>query len=120
VNGFRLRTLQRAAALAALLAFAVLPHGHLRGHDAVASARAAAAAPAAAVLADLPAHSESAPHGTCPLCLSLAQLQSALVHGATVALPVVAFSVHLAPPAPPLGADAPGLASSAPRAPPLV
>ena len=40
MTGFRLRTLQRAAALAALLAFVVLPHGHLRGHDAVASERA--------------------------------------------------------------------------------
>ena len=120
MTGFRLRTLQRAAALAALLAFSLLPHGHLRGHDAVASAVAAAAAPAGAVVADAPAHTDSAPHGTCPLCLSLAQVQSALVHAATIALPVVAFSVHLAPPAPPLVAAAPGLASSAPRAPPLV
>jgi hypothetical protein len=118
VTGFRLRTLQRAAALAALLAFAVLPHGHLRGHDAVASGTATAAA--VAVSSDGPAHPASAPHGSCPLCLSLAQVSSTLVHGATFALPVVAFSVRLAPPAPPLGAASPALASSAPRAPPLV
>ena len=120
MTGFRLRTLQRAAALAALLAFALLPHGHLRGHDAVASVRALAAAAPAAVVSDAPARSDSATHGSCPLCLSLAQVQSALVHGATVALPVLAFSVRVAPPAPPLGAASPGLASSSPRAPPLV
>jgi hypothetical protein len=117
VTGFRLRTLQRAAALAALLAFALLPHGHLRGHDALIAAIGSASAVAVTAA---PAHSDSAPHGTCPLCLSLAQVQSALVHGAAVAVPVTSFSVRLAPSAPPLRADAPGLASAAPRAPPLV
>jgi hypothetical protein len=117
VTGFRLRTLQRAAALAALLAFAFLPHGHLRGHDAAAAGIGSATA---AVVADAPAHSDAAPHGTCPLCLSLAQVSSALVHGASIAVPVAAFSVRLAPSAPPLRAEAPGLASSAPRAPPRV
>lgn len=117
MTGFRLRTLQRAAALAALLAFALLPHGHLRGHEAVAVAIGSASASAVSAA---PAYSESAPHGTCPLCLSLAQVQCALVHGAGVAVPLAAFSVRLAPPAPPLRAGAPGLASSAPRAPPLV
>ncbi|HVH07126.1 MAG TPA: hypothetical protein VNE71_14120 [Myxococcota bacterium] len=119
MTGFRLRTLQRAAALAALLAFAALPHGHLRGHDAVTAARAIATAAPVAV-SPAPAHSDGAPHGTCPLCLSLAQVQSALVHGATIALPVERFTVRLSVAAPPLRAAEPSLASSAPRAPPLV
>jgi len=119
VTGFRLRTFQRAAALAALLAFGALPHGHLRGHNAVMSARAIATAAPVAV-APAPAHSAGAPHGICPLCLSLAQVHTALVHGATIALPVERFAVRLSVAAPPLRAAAPGLASSAPRAPPLV
>jgi hypothetical protein len=119
VSSFRFRTLQRAAALAALLAFAALPHGHLRGHEAVTAAWASAHGQATAVAAGatLP---DSAAHGACPLCLSLAQVQSALVHDAAIPLPVVALAAHLSAPAAPLLADAPGTASCVPRAPPLV
>ena len=119
MRSLRFRTLQRAAALAALLAFAALPHGHLRGHETIRAAWAdlSAAAPAVAKAAQ---HPDAAPHGSCPLCLSLAQVRSAIGHGAAPPLPLVALAARLAPPAAPLPADAPGLASCHPRAPPLV
>jgi hypothetical protein len=119
VSSLRFRTLRQAAALAALLAFAALPHGHLRGHETI---RAAWASLSAATPSVVPGaqHPESAPHGSCPLCLSLAQVQSAIVHGAAPPLPVSVLAARLTPPAAPLRADAPRLASCDPRAPPLV
>ena len=112
----RFRTLQRVAALAALLAFAVLPHVHLRGHDWIASA-AAGGHGAASTVEPGAGLAGSGQHVACPLCLSLAQVASALVYSAAVPLRVLAPSRPLAPAPASLLRDAPGLASCAPRAP---
>jgi hypothetical protein len=117
VNALRLRILRRAAALAALLAFAALPHGHLRGHEEIADALASVAVAAPAVAASTGA--EAPPHG-CPLCLSLASVQNALVPGAALPISIAPLAERLAPAPVPLRTEARGVAPSAPRAPPLV
>jgi hypothetical protein len=112
------RPLWRAAACAALLAFACLPHGHLRGHEEVAAARAFAAAPTHAIHA-VPAGPEApARHAACPLCLSLAKLRDALPEGAGVELPVLAATTAAEPPRGALVPEAPLAAHASPRAPP--
>jgi hypothetical protein len=119
VNSVRFRSLWRTAACAALLAFAVLPHGHLRGHEAVAGAWTAAQQ-AAEQVAAAPPQNESGRHIACPLCLSMARTRDALVaHATTPSLPVLPAETQLAPPPPALLAEAPALAHASPRAPPL-
>jgi hypothetical protein len=107
-------------ACAVLLAFACLPHGHLRGHEEVAAARALAhPGPTALVAAPLAAETE-AQHRACPICLSLARVRDALAQGTDLQLAVIAEAAPCAPPRTPQRPEAPASAHTAPRAPPLV
>jgi hypothetical protein len=108
----------RLAASVALLAFALLPHGHLRGHQEVASARALAVASAPALGAAPLAAGHAAAPRTCSLCLSLARVRAALAGGAGPALPLATPAERIGAPPPPLRAAAPTLAHASPRAPP--
>lgn len=108
----------RLAACAALVAFSFLPHGHLRGHEEVAAARALAEAAAPSLAAaPLELAPESRAKG-CSLCLSLARVRDALAQGGDAALPVVAAATRLSAPRAERGAEAPALPHASPRAPP--
>jgi len=103
-----------------LLAFAGLPHGHLRGHEEVAAARALAE-PGILWLAAAPlASADEARHRACPVCLSLARVRDALSQGAGVEIGVLASKAPATPPHVLLQPEAPVSAHTAPRAPPLV
>jgi hypothetical protein len=114
------RPLWRAAASIALLAFFCLPHGHLRGHEEVAAARAlATSAPAALAAAPL-VRGDEARSEACPVCLSHARVRHALASSAAVPVLALAAETPLAPPPAPQRPEAPTSGHTAPRAPPLV
>jgi hypothetical protein len=120
VSRLPIRSLWRAAACVALLAFASLPHGHLRGHEEVAAARALAD-PGTLSLAAVPlASDDGARHRACPVCLSLARVRDALSQGADIEIGVLAGKAPGAHPHVLLQPEAPVSAHTAPRAPPLV
>jgi hypothetical protein len=108
----------RLAASVALLAFALLPHGHLRGHQEVSAARALAAASTPLLCAGPPASAHAAQAKACSLCLSLARVRDALPQGGSPVVPLALAGVRLGAPPPPLRAEAPALAHASPRAPP--
>lgn len=114
-----IRSSWRAAALLALLAFAGLPHGHLRGHEELAAARAVAGCEPTALAALPRADAGEARHLACPVCLSLARVRDALTQNAGIEIAVLAgvrlpVPAHVAP-----RIEAPVSAHTAPRSPPL-
>jgi hypothetical protein len=120
VSRHPIRSLWRAAACAALLAFALLPHGHLRGHEEVSDARAHAGSAPGSLEPTAPSgHADFHPT-SCPVCLSLARARDAIAGGAGLELPVLAAAAPCAPPRSPLRPAAPASSHTAPRAPPLV
>jgi hypothetical protein len=119
VSRLPIRALWRAAACAALLAFAFLPHGHLRGHEEVAAARALAGSEAPALLAAASTGHADAHQRACPVCLSLARVRDALAAGSGVELGVLAAAASGPPASVPRQPEAPTSAHTAPRAPPL-
>jgi hypothetical protein len=108
----------RLAASVALLAFALLPHGHLRGHQEIAAARALAAASGPVLAAAPLAAAQAAESKACSLCLSLARVRDALADAAGPALPLAVAGARLGAPPPPLRQATPALAHASPRAPP--
>jgi hypothetical protein len=119
VSRLPIGSLWRAAACAALIAFACLPHGHLRGHEEVAAARAQASHGDLSFAAVPIASADEARHRACPICLSLARVRDALAQGADCAGAPLVASAQCAPPCAPLRPEAPASAHTAPRAPPL-
>jgi hypothetical protein len=103
-----------------LISFACLPHGHLRGHEEVAAARAQAASGPASLAAAPLVPGDEARHRSCPICLSLARVRDALGQGTDLQLTLIAETAPCAPPRTPLRPEAPASAHTAPRAPPLV
>jgi hypothetical protein len=120
VSRLPIRSLWRVAACAALIAFACLPHGHLRGHEEVAAARALAAPGPVSLTAAPIASADEARHRACPICLSLARVRDALAQGADSPGAALVASAPCSPPSAPLRPEAPASAHTAPRAPPLV
>jgi hypothetical protein len=108
----------RLAACAALLSFALLPHGHLRGHEEIAAARAWVRAPASSLGAAPVGLPESPGRKGCSLCLSLARVRDALAKSDGPALAVAAAAARLSAPCAERGPEAPSLPHACPRAPP--
>lgn len=112
-----IRSLWRAAAWLALLAFVGLPQGHLRGHEQVAAARAHADVAPAALTPAPPGEADSR-HQACPICLSLARVKDGIAQAGGIELPLLAAGAPPAPPPRPFVPAAPASAHTAPRAPP--
>lgn len=112
----RLRGLHRIAAAAALVAFALLPRGHLRGHEELAAAGAAGTV--AEVFAASPGHGHGGAPAPCRLCLSLGKLRSSLARPAVLSAPVPPTRAPYLRPPPSAPPEAVHLAGAPPRAPP--
>lgn len=110
----------RVAAWIALLAFFCLPHGHLRGHEEIAAARALATSGPTALAAAPLTLGDEARHEACPICLSHARVRHALASSAAAPVLALAAETPLAPPRAAQRPEAPTSAHTAPRAPPLV